>query len=130
MATFQVPQFIDIEDKIIGPLTLRQFIILISTVAVIFLINRIFEFWLVIILGSVIGGLGLALAFLKVNGQYFSKVAFNAVKYFINPRLYVWQRTKKSKNLLNKPRTIVKKEKETKRLNLRDLEEFAKKLDE
>ena len=131
MSTFQVPQFIDIEDKIIGPLSLRQFLILVGTAALVFLSFKVLEVWLWIIVGGLIGVLGIALAFLKINGQNFSRVAVNFLKYMINPRLYVWQRSGENKVLIKQqPKIIKKEETEKKRLSPSELGEMAKKLDE
>ena len=131
MSTFQVPQFIDIEDKIIGPLSLRQFLILVGTAALVFLTFKVLEVWLWIIVGGLIGALGIALAFLKINGQNFSRVAVNFLRYMINPRLYVWQRSGENKVLIKQqPKIIKKEETEKKRLSPSELGEMAKKLDE
>lgn len=131
MSTFQVPQFIDIEDKIIGPLSLRQFLILVGTAALVFLSFKVLEVWLWIIVGGLIGALGIALAFLKINGQNFSRVAVNFLKYMINPRFYVWQRSGENKVLIKQqPKIIKKEETEKKRLSPSELGEMAKKLDE
>jgi hypothetical protein len=131
MSTFQVPQFIDIEDKIIGPLSLRQFLILVGTAALVFLSFKVLEVWLWIIVGGLIGALGIALAFLKINGQNFSRVAVNFLRYMINPRLYVWQRSGENKVLIKQqPKIIKKEETEKKRLSPSELGEMAKKLDE
>lgn len=131
MSTFQVPQFIDIEDKIIGPISLRQFLILVGTAALVFLFFKVLEVWLWIIVGGLIGALGIALAFLKINGQNFSRVAVNFLKYMINPRFYVWQRSGENKVLIKQqPKIIKKEETEKKRLSPSELGEMAKKLDE
>lgn len=131
MSIFQVPQFIDIEDKIIGPLSLRQFIILVSTAAVVFLSFKLLQFWLWILVGGAFGTLGLALAFLKINGQNFSRVSINFLKYMINPRLYVWQRSGEKKVLVKPQSKIINKDESSKkRLTGDELEEMAKKLDE
>jgi hypothetical protein len=131
MSTFQVPQFIDIEDKIIGPISLRQFLILVGTAAIVFLLFKVLQIWLWIIVGGSIGALGMALAFLKINGQNFSRVAVNFLKYMINPRLYVWQRSGEKRNLVKEQPKIIKKEETAKkRLTGSELEEMAKKLDE
>jgi hypothetical protein len=131
MSTFQVPQFIDIEDKIIGPISLRQFLILVGTAAIVFLLFKVLQIWLWIIVGGSIGALGMALAFLKINGQNFSRVAVNFLKYMINPRLYVWQRSGEKRNLVKEQPKIIKKEETAKkRLSGSELEEMAKKLDE
>jgi hypothetical protein len=131
MSTFQVPQFIDIEDKIIGPISLRQFLILVGTAAIVFLLFKVLQIWLWIIVGGSVGALGMALAFLKINGQNFSRVAVNFLKYMINPRLYVWQRSGEKRNLVKEQPKIIKKEETAKkRLSGSELEEMAKKLDE
>jgi hypothetical protein len=131
MSTFQVPQFIDIEDKIIGPISLRQFLILVGTAAIVFLLFKVLQIWLWIIVGGSIGALGMALAFLKINGQNFSRVAVNFLRYMINPRLYVWQRSGEKRNLVKEQPKIIKKEETAKkRLSGSELEEMAKKLDE
>lgn len=131
MSTFQVPQFIDIEDKIIGPISLRQFLILVGTAAIVFLLFKVLQIWLWIIVGGSVGALGMALAFLKINGQNFSRVAVNFLKYMINPRLYVWQRSGEKRNLVKEQPKIIKKEETAKkRLTGSELEEMAKKLDE
>lgn len=131
MATFQVPQFIDIEDKIIGPISLRQFLILVITAAIVFLLFKVLQIWLWIIVGGSVGALGMALAFLKINGQNFSRVALNFLRYMINPRLYVWQRSGQKRTLVKEQPKIVKKEETTKkRLSSSELEEMAKKLNQ
>ena len=102
MPTFQVPQFIDVEDKIIGPLTLRQFIYLAIAGGLIFFLNFILEFWLWFLVSVVIAAVGLAFAFIKFNGQPLPKVVWNYFKYLINPRLYTWQKPIRRKELLKK----------------------------
>ena len=131
MAIFQVPQFIDIEDKIIGPLTLKQFLFLAGAGIIIFILNSILQFWLWIIISIVIAGAGMGFAFVKINGQPLSKVALNGLKYLIRPRLYVWQRGQVTKAIAPKPAEPKKEPaKIKKRLSQEDLEELAKKLDE
>ena len=68
---FQVPQFIDIEDKIFGPLTAKQFFYLAGGGALIFIMYVFLQFWLVILLGVPVAALSLSLAFLKINGVDF-----------------------------------------------------------
>jgi hypothetical protein len=92
---FQVPQFIEVEDKIIGPLTGKQFFYLLGAAAIIFLLRVVFEWWVVIILGGPFAGLAIAMAFLKVNGVPFIKVMNNAVNYFFSNKLYLWKKSQK-----------------------------------
>ena len=89
---FQVPQFIEVEDKIIGPLTGKQFFYLLGGAAIIFLLRLFLDWWAVVVLGGPFAGLAVAMAFLKVNGVPFIKVMSNAVNYFFSDKLYLWKK--------------------------------------
>ena len=92
MATFQVPQFIDQKPKIVGPLTLRQFIILVSAAGISLFSFYTFAFFLWILITLFVGIFAVALAFIKLHGQDLSSVFFHAFRFFWRPRLYTWQR--------------------------------------
>ena len=99
MQQFQVPQFIDVEDKIIGPLTLKQFIFLVVGGVLAYFIKRVFPdiiFWAVVI---PMGGAVAALAFLKVNGRPLSHTVISAFKFYATSRLYLWRKGQKKKPL-------------------------------
>jgi len=49
---FQVPQFIEVEDKIFGPLTLKQFIYLAGAGGVVFVLWRVFPIFVAIIIAA------------------------------------------------------------------------------
>lgn len=89
---YQVPQFIEVEDKIFGPLTLKQFIFLAGSIglAVILVLNLPFIF--AILLSIPIVAFGAALAFFKVNGKPFISILESAFNYYIGKRLYLWRR--------------------------------------
>jgi len=61
---FQVPQFIEVEDKIFGPLTFKQFVYMAGGAGLAYLLWRVLPFLLAapLIMGAI--GLGAALAFL------------------------------------------------------------------
>jgi len=88
----QVPQFIDIEDKIFGPLTAKQFFYVLGGGAAIFIMYVSFQLWLVIILGAPIVVFCGALAFLKINGRPFIKVLGAALGYATSGKLYLWKK--------------------------------------
>ena len=92
MRQFSVPQFIDVEDKIFGPLTLKQFVYLLGGVAALFILYVFLPFVFVILLGFPIAGFAFLLAFYKVNNQPFIKVVGNALSFYIGSRLYIWKR--------------------------------------
>jgi len=90
---YQVPQFIEVESKIFGPLTLKQFIYLVGGAGLAFIVYVFFPLWLAIPFEIPIVSLAAMLAFYKVNNQPFVKFAENAIKHFINARLYVWKKS-------------------------------------
>ncbi len=90
---FQVPQFIEIEDKIFGPLTFKQFIYLIGGGGGIFILWALLPLYLAIFFGIPIVIFSLALAFYKVNNQPFIKIVENAFNYFTSSKLYLWKKS-------------------------------------
>ncbi len=89
---FVVPQFIDNEDKILGPITVRQFLICLFALLPVFLFYQIFPFMYFVPLAILTVGLAAIFAFLKVNGQPFHIFAVNALQTSMRPKLRVWNR--------------------------------------
>ncbi len=91
---FVVPQFLDVESKIIGPITARQFLILLGVLVVEFAIYRIFlNVLFMIMFGVPILGVGLAFAFMKVNGQPFHFMILSLIQTLQKPHLRIWDKT-------------------------------------
>ena len=89
---FEVPQFIEIEDKIFGPLTWRQFLYVGGgglMVAVLFLTMPLIVF---ILIGLPIAGLSFALAFYPINNRPFSHLLEAIWNFLSRSRVYHWQR--------------------------------------
>lgn len=101
---FQVPQFIEVEDKIFGPFTLKQMIYVAGSAGAAFVLWTLLPHFIAILIASPIIALGLALAFLKVNKRPFINVVESAFSYIINSRLYIWKKV---------PKKIKKEEKGT-----------------
>jgi len=93
MRQYTVPQFIDIEDKIIGPITVRQFLIMLFDGLLIALIYRLADFALFVILGLIFGTIGVVLAFVKINGQPFHYFLLNILQTSLRPALRVWDKS-------------------------------------
>lgn len=103
---FQVPQFIEVEDKIFGPLTFKQFLYLVgggglSLIAYLFL--PLFLAFFVII---PVMALSAALSFYKVHNKPFINVIEAAFYYTLRNKLYIWKKEER----LPEARTIKKEE--------------------
>ncbi len=92
MEQFVVPQFIDVEDKIIGPITTRQFVIMLVTAGFIFLAYRFLYFVQFLLVTAVILIIGLSLAFIRVNGRPFHFFLLNLLQTSRRPRLRTWNK--------------------------------------
>jgi len=90
MQQFTVPQFIDVESKIIGPITTRQFLILLSAAILIAIFYKVFDFSLFLVLAIAVTGIAIVLSFVKVNGRPFHFFILNSVQTLRRPRLRVW----------------------------------------
>lgn len=88
-----VPQFIDVEDKIFGPITTRQFVILLVGGLLCFIAFKSADTTLFIVLLALIGGLTLLFAFVRINGQPFHFFLLNIMQTtFSRPRRRVWNK--------------------------------------
>lgn len=94
---YQVPQFIEVEDKIFGPFTLKQFIYVAGGVGLCAILVLYFPLWIGIILALPVAALTAALAFYKINNKPFVEIMEAAFNYYIGDRLYIW---KKEKNVV------------------------------
>jgi hypothetical protein len=91
MAQYQVPQFIEVEDKIFGPLTLKQFIYLAGAGGLSLIFFTLLPLLLALPLIGLAIGVGSAFAFYKVNGRPLISAAEHAFSYFMAHKLYLWK---------------------------------------
>lgn len=94
---FQVPQFIEVEDKIFGPLSFRQFVYVIGGIGISYLIYRIFPLLIAIIIITPVAGLSLALAFYQFNNKPFIHTLEAAFIFLTKAKLYLWQKQEPKK---------------------------------
>ena len=92
MLQAKVPKFIDIEDRVIGPLTLKQFFYLAIPGALIAILKAIAPMPVFLMGLIVFGGLAVLLAFVRVNEQSFINFLFALFRYIMNPHRYGWGR--------------------------------------
>jgi len=90
MQQFTVPQFIDVESKIIGPLTTRQFLIILATAIIIAISYKIFDFSLFVANGILLIIIAFVFAFVKINGRPFHFFLLNAIQTLRRSRLRIW----------------------------------------
>lgn len=91
---FQVPQFIEVEDKIFGPLTFRQFVYIAGGAGIAYILWRLLPSFLALPLVASFLGLGAALAFFKYNGQPFILAVEHGFYYFVRSKLYLWSNSR------------------------------------
>ena len=99
MQQFVVPQFIDVEDKIFGPITTRQFIILLVAGILIFLSFRFGDLSLFIFTLVAVGSLALLFSFVKINGQQFHYFLLNLLQTTRKPSLRIWNKRHSNEEL-------------------------------
>ena len=90
MRQFTVPQFIDVEDKIIGPITVRQFLLLVVGGLIIFLEFKLSDIALFIILAIPTFTVVAVFAFVKINSVAFHYFMLNMIQTLKKPKLRVW----------------------------------------
>jgi len=91
---YLVPQHIEMADKLVGPMTLAQFLYLLAggIFCYALLISGLTRI-ITVPLALIIGSLALALAFLKINDQPFSKMMLAFVAYSLRPKERYWEHT-------------------------------------
>lgn len=90
MQQFTVPQFIDVEDKIIGPITVRQFVIMLAAFLLMVAVYRIFTFAAFLIISILIFGIAAVFSFYRVNGMPFHFFVLNFFQTLKRPSLRIW----------------------------------------
>lgn len=93
---FQVPQFIEFEDKIFGPLTLKQFIYLAGGVGICVVFFSFLPKFIAVILSVPVLVFVGALAFYKVNNKPFIEMVEAFFHYTLKNKLYIWNKKDKT----------------------------------
>ena len=88
---YQVPQFIEVEDKIIGPLTLKQFIYLAGGIGLCVLFFSYLNIVVALLLSALVVGFVAALAFYKINGKPFVEIIEAGFGYYTRAKLFLWK---------------------------------------
>lgn len=89
---FHVPQFIEKESRLIGPLTLRQFLWFLGGAVLFMLVQFSLTGTSVIIAFIVIALLSLAMAYGKINGVSMPRYTYMAINFFISGKKYTFSK--------------------------------------
>jgi hypothetical protein len=89
---FPVPQFIDVEDTVVGPLTVKQSVYLGAAAVIVFMASLIFTPVFAILIALPALGAGIALSFYKPNGRPLIVYIANFFLFTAKAKLYVWRR--------------------------------------
>jgi len=97
---FEVPQFINVEDKLFGPFTFKQALYIVGGGGFIYIIYKFLPFFVTAILAIPIAAFTLALVFYKPNGRPFIHMVESYLLYAFSQKFYLWRRKdKKNKTL-------------------------------
>ncbi len=126
---FRVPQFIDIEDKILGPLTWKQFAYSLGAAGITYISFRFTGSKFVgLLIAAPFVALFMSLAFVKINNQSFVDILEHAFNFFSKSGLYTWQRSEE-KERRNETVTPRREESLIKTYTRKSLSDIAKDLD-
>ncbi len=127
---YQVPQFIEVEDKIFGPFTLKQFIYVAGGIGLVAILIFTIPLMFAILLSIPVVALSLALAFYKVNNKPFAEMLEAGFSYYVGKRLYLWKK-EKGETLPEAVKVVPEKEAPAQKLGLSEkkLQELAWSLD-
>jgi hypothetical protein len=103
---FQIPQFIEVEDTIFGPLSFKQFIYLIGGGGIAYVLYRFLPFFIAILFIVPVLGLAGALAFYQINGKPFIHTLEAAFYFFQKKKLYLWRKSEAKKQPKEKEKSV------------------------
>jgi hypothetical protein len=101
---YEVPQFIDIEERIVGPLTLPQFFYVAGGAGAAYVAYRFLPPIINIAVAVAVIGFGCALAFVRINNRPFPVMLYAMLGYWGGTKMYLWSFDRATKQ---KPRKEV-----------------------
>ena len=84
----------EIEDKIFGPFTFRQFVYLAGGAGLCYVLYKLIGLLFGIIPIVIIAAISLALTFYRPNNKPFIEMVENGFNFLIKDKLYIWKRPK------------------------------------
>lgn len=110
---FRVPQFIDMEDKVLGPFTLKQFGYMVGAGGFSFLLWTLIPIKFISVLLIIpVAGLFLSLAFVKFNNRSFGEILESAFSYYTGAKIYTWKQPEIKKEETSVDQVVARTQKE------------------
>ena len=103
---FTVPQFIEHEAKIVGPLTFKQFVFVGLAAAIAFVLYFSLPFSVFLVACVILGGTAASLAFLKIGGRSLPVILANILKFNLTPKFYLWKKKEEAITVFQKEETL------------------------
>jgi PrgI family protein len=88
---FKVPQFIDVEDKLFGPFTFKEFAYMAGGAGLMYILYKLLPFLVAVPLMVIVGGFAALLVFYKINNKPFIYYVQAGITYGLNSKLYIWK---------------------------------------
>ncbi len=129
---FKVPQFLEIEDKVVGPWTFREFVYLAGGAGICYVLFKLLGLFFGFIPILIVAGISLTLTYYKPNNKPFINMLQAGLKYATQDKLYIWKRRLASEDDKDKATVISKQEllsQHGNRLNSSKLRDLAWSLD-
>jgi len=114
MKQFLVPQFSDVEPKILGPLTVKNFIIIIIGILLCVLAWKFADLTLFILEALVIITVTALVGFVKINGRSFHYFLLDLINFSKNGKIRVWNKDYDKINTIQEEKEEKEEEKKTK----------------
>jgi hypothetical protein len=111
---FRVPQFIEHDPKILGPLTLSQTMYVGTAFGICFVLYFTLgkqNIFLYVLVSALLIGASLGLAFIKIEGRGIPVVGKNFAVWTVNNKLFLWKRKQAPVFLSGLKQKIVSEEK-------------------
>lgn len=109
---FTIPQFIEKEAKILGPLTFKQFSFFGVAVLISVVFYFILPFYLFIVVCVGLMGGSFALIFYKKEGIPLYNVVWGSIMFKFKPKIYLWKKKGVSPRFFRKENAIKEIEKQ------------------
>lgn len=105
---YNVPQFIDIEDRIVGPLTAKQLGWLALGGVVLLVLWGFLDTSAFILAAIFVAAIFGAMAFWKPNGQPLLHYVLSSISFIFKPKMYVWKKIPGKVKIEKKEKKIIK----------------------